>query len=526
MKKLFSILIICTIVLSSFIIVRADEQAPEVPQIRVTTANGNGNSLEKADGYTDAQISIKGLDNSLLEDAVSFKVRGNSTAMVGISKKAFTFKFSSKKDVLGMGKGKKWALLANTFDPTLMRNYIAFDLAKKLGIEYTSEQKVVELWVDNVFKGCYLLIEPVQAGSDRVDIDTKGNDGKKDFMIELEALREDEDVTYFKSSGYRFGISEPEEPDEEQTAYINGVIDDVFAALKSGDREQIEAKLDVESFAKFYIFNEFLKPLDVNFSSVFFFYKDGKLHAGPPWDYDLCQGNVSETFSNQSRRALDPENFYVREFHFFSRLTGFDWFREEAVKVFSENISLFQNIYTYGGVMDTFLSDYQNVISRNYNEAGWKVNRYWVNVQKVPLATYDENLDFLRDWLRTRTTWLANTYSITLPEEPQPTEPTTVTAEPTTVTAEPTTVTEATTETTQPVETTAPVTETTEAPYETGDINLDRSVNVKDATLLQMYLANLKTLSELQLSLSDVNRDGKINIKDATVIQKIAAKLI
>jgi spore coat protein CotH len=215
----------------------------------VTTANGNGNSLEKADGYTDAQISIKGLDNSLLEDAVSFKVRGNSTAMVGISKKAFTFKFSYKKDVLGMGKGKKWALIANAFDPTLLRNYMALSLAKKLGLAYTSEFRFAELWVDGVFRGCYLLAEPVQEGKDRVNIDVESNEGKNDFLIEYEASRQEDGVTYFTVQNLRFISSEPEEPDEAQLDYIKSTMDAVLSAVRRGNPEEIAQKIDVASFA-------------------------------------------------------------------------------------------------------------------------------------------------------------------------------------------------------------------------------------------------------------------------------------
>ena len=119
-----------------------------VPQIRVVTKDGNGTKLNKADGYVDAEISIADGDDKL-EDSVQFKVRGNTTAMTSILKKAFTFKFDKKKNVLGMGSGKKWALVANSFDPTLLRNYVAFDFAHELEIPFTSDQRYVELWVDD-----------------------------------------------------------------------------------------------------------------------------------------------------------------------------------------------------------------------------------------------------------------------------------------------------------------------------------------------------------------------------------------
>lgn len=137
---------------------------------------------------------------------MNIKVRGNTTALYWVDKKSFTFKFSKKKDVLGMGKGKKWAIVANTFDPTLLRNYLAFETANELEIPYTSNHKFVELWLDGSFRGNYVLFEPVQQGEDRVDIDIKSNNGMKDFLVEYEtetAMQNPND-TYFKAANQRF----------------------------------------------------------------------------------------------------------------------------------------------------------------------------------------------------------------------------------------------------------------------------------------------------------------------------------
>ena len=120
-----------------------------------------------------------------------------------------------------------------------MRNYIAFDIAHELGIDYTSNQKYVELWVDGVFKGCYTLMEPVQQGKDRVDIDIESNNGMKDFLIEYEYNREEEGVTYIKSNGYRFALSEPEEPTAEQLEYIQEKVDIMTAAMVSKNYDRI-----------------------------------------------------------------------------------------------------------------------------------------------------------------------------------------------------------------------------------------------------------------------------------------------
>ena len=249
MKKRI-VCLLCFALLSVFLTIPAEalgneaETAASVaaPQLHIDTVNGNGVSLEKEDGYVDANFSADGGE----EEHIVVKVRGNSTAMT--AKKSFTFKFDKKKDLYGMGKGKKWVLLANPFDPTLLRSYIAFDFAQELGLSYTSRQKIVELWLDGKFRGCYTLMEPVQEGKDRVDIDIEGN---RDFMLEYERLRTDEGTAYITVGGLRFGISEPDEPDEEQVAYITETLQRLTDIINSGDREAIEEALDIPSFAKF-----------------------------------------------------------------------------------------------------------------------------------------------------------------------------------------------------------------------------------------------------------------------------------
>lgn len=59
-----------------------------------------------------------------------------------------------------------------------------------------------------------------------------------------------------------------------------------------------------------------------------------------------------------------------------------------------------------------------------------------------------------------------------------------------------------------------------------GDVNGDRKLNIRDATLIQKYLAKLTVYSGEQVYLADFNGDKVVNIKDATTIQKKLANLI
>lgn len=59
-----------------------------------------------------------------------------------------------------------------------------------------------------------------------------------------------------------------------------------------------------------------------------------------------------------------------------------------------------------------------------------------------------------------------------------------------------------------------------------GDVNRDGKLNIRDATLIQKYIAKISELDDEQIMLADFNQDGKVNVKDATRIQKKIANLI
>ena len=451
------------------------QEAPQaqVPQIRVTTENGNGTTLEKADGYVNAKISITDPDGSVLEDDVSFKVRGNTTALSWVKKKAYTFKFAKKKELYGMGKGKKWVLLANTFDPTLIRNHMAFDTARELGITYTPGQKVTEVWVDGTFLGCYTLMTPVQEGKDRVDINIENG---KDFMVELESINVEDDVTYFKEGGWRYAVKEPEEPDEEEAAYIQDTFASVVKTLKNGTEAEIRDAIDVESFAKFYTLNEYLKTFDFSMSSVFFYYKDGKLYAGPPWDYDISAGNANKDISARGKGTYEAEGLFCSDKNLYQLLCKKTWFNAEVKQVYEAHQAWFDNLGADDGYTDTFRKTYADVIERNFKDAGWNIGKWWINHQRKPEDNYEDNYQFLKDWCRRRSAWLDNYFAV-------------------------------------------------KTFYRKGDADGNGVIDINDATVIQQMVAELDIpfdeLAPLRASVT-----GKaLSIDDATAVQYSAADL-
>ncbi|WP_405358351.1 CotH kinase family protein [Ruminococcus sp.] len=478
MKRIISFFLIL-IMLFSFPCISssaATSQDPPVPQIEITTDAGNGLSLEKADGYVGAHITITDADGSAVDDTISLKVRGNSTAMEHVTKKSFNFKFAKKTEILGMGKGKKWALLANCFDPTLLRNYLAFDLAQELDLPYTSQQRYAEVWLDGSYRGCYTVYEPVQEGTDRVDIDIESNDGKKDFLLEYEASRTEADVSYVSAGGLRFAMSDPDEPTEDQLAYVTDTLNNIINTLKNGTEEEIRQTIDVNSFAKFYLLNEYAKTGDFGLSSVFFFYKDGVLYAGPAWDYDLALGNLNgDLNSTAAKQGSRTDGIMQADKNFYRLLTGKDWFQTEVKRVYAQHYDYIENISANSGQLDALRVENQALFDRNFSV--WNVNRWWLNYQKPPLRTYDDNFNFLKTWCAERHLWLSDYYGLY------------------------------------------------RYSYLRGDSDGNGEVNILDATLIQRILANLQADDDGMITLRAALSGDTLDIIDVTCLQRYIAQM-
>ncbi len=380
----------------------------EVPQIYLSTENGKGNSLQKTTGYVNTSIVIADGSSTFTDEGASIKVRGNTTALG--EKKPFNIKLSSKQDLFGMGSAKKWCLLANCFDPTLLRNYTALTLAKELGIPYTSENCFVDLWLDGVYKGSYLFTEAVEAGKTRVDVDVKGGD----FILEYERERVEDGTTYItNNNGLRFSFKEPEELTDAQFENAKEALDRITAIIDSGDFSEVEKVIDIESFAKFYVLNEYMKTVDFKYSSVYFFYKDGILYAGPAWDFDLSSGNHKDNAS----ATRDYKGAWAKDGNLFPYLWKYGGFQKAVKNVLDQYSGSISGVAADGGFIDTAYGTYRASFERNFNEAGWDISKKYSNNMMTPFATLDENIGYLKSFLYNRYLWMNQYYGNLVPED-------------------------------------------------------------------------------------------------------------
>jgi uncharacterized repeat protein (TIGR02543 family) len=259
----------------------------------------------------------------------NIKGRGNST-WTGTLKKSYNINTGTNCTVNGMAKNKKYSLLANFQDPSLIRNRLLYDLADSVGIPYATDSRFADLYVNGLYVGSYLLTEKYDSIEDLSEKITYTDDSKTEvsdmeFMIELawDSAGEDTETVITRDSGKYLIITLPEMTEENSAVktFIKSKFEALFTALNNSSttRSQLEALIDVDSLAKVYLINELGKNWDAGVSSFYLTYQNGKFVASPVWDFDNALGNPNKTNSqttegwwfetNDNPNLSDSSNF-------------------------------------------------------------------------------------------------------------------------------------------------------------------------------------------------------------------------
>ena len=365
---------------------------------------------------------------------VEVKLRGNSTREV--DKKAYTIKFEVDESLLGMEPGRKWALVSNPFDKSLIRPAVGLAYAQALGVEYTPDFRLCKVWLNDEYMGIYTAMEPVEAGEGRVE--------ECDFLLERNIGRYEDDKTYIDSSlGLRFEFNEPDEPDEMQIEHCYELLAAAEEAICSKNHEQYEQFIDVQSFVDFYIVYELIKDVDFGEYSTRYYFRDGIMYAGSPWDLDLTMGNVSadkEEFKYAAYNNADgagdesgdsTQGLWASAADYYYWLCRDPWFMElvqqrwRAVRDITENLAVDNELGI--NLIDRYIMAYEDELNGNFHDGSFVdeaaadgaavntgvVDNSWsvsepahMSEWQEPADTYAENVEMLRVWLIKRASYL------------------------------------------------------------------------------------------------------------------------
>ena len=292
-----------------------------LPTVYVDTEGGKG--IYSKEEYVNASVKIRGTDKYESLGATSCQIRGRGNTTWGWPKKPYLIKLDEKQHIFGMHKHKRWVLLANFMDRTLMRNLVSMKVSSMTNLAWTPGCVPVELVLNGKHQGSYLLIEQVRVDNHRVNVtemtktDNTGDAVTGGYLLELD-FHYDNEVQWIDPHGYNnqwgngvpFAVKYPD-PDDltpQQQAYIKKYVSDAANALYGNDfKDPVNgyAKyIDVDSFIDYWIVFEVMGNHELSNPGSVFMHKDrgGKLVAGPCWDFDW--GVLSYKTSPQAQTGL------------------------------------------------------------------------------------------------------------------------------------------------------------------------------------------------------------------------------
>jgi len=361
----------------------------------------DGKPIESKEVYVDGQIKItNGLEGAVLfEGITAIKGRGNSTW--GMPKRPYRIKLDEKTSLLGMPADKSWALMANYGDQSLLRNDVAFEVSRRLELEYTPRQQPIELFLNGEYMGNYTLTEHVKEGENRVPID-EDNGG---FIIEADGYAAQEPSHFYTPRGMPITIKFPDEdditPDEFQ--YIKDYVTSFENSLLipgDGSEANYQQYFDLESFVNYYLINEICGNSDMLWSMRMYkkSSQDSKIYIGPVWDFDLG-------FNNDKRLGDSEKKLMLTEAHeprdWMNQLMNDPEFKKLARSRWNTVKEKVQSIPEYVDEKAEQIKYSQIPNFKRWDVLGTNINQSWYTGE-----THQDYVDFIRNYLTVRIDWL------------------------------------------------------------------------------------------------------------------------
>lgn len=302
--------------------------AGALPELRLSFRGGTG-ALQREVWTQPAALSVVMPDGREVYRSrrAAVKLHGHSTAAK--AKKPVALHLASPAPLLGMARGRRWVLLANVMDHSYMRNRLAFAMARLTSLPWTPDSRFVNVVVNGRPQGCYLLVEAVRVGPQRVDVGGRGG-----FLVELDAYRDASAVFLTPRRRLPVGVKWPADPSPRRLRQIRSFFDCVEELLYGApaDTGRLWSEcLDRLSFTDWWIVHELAQNAEPNGPRSCYMYRPagGLLHAGPVWDFDLSFIDVGLDAGGDLRPArlrrtdavlLTVDSIYNRRALWFDRL--------------------------------------------------------------------------------------------------------------------------------------------------------------------------------------------------------------
>ena len=382
-------------------------QLTNLPTVSIHTLNGEI-PYDKVHQIVSQLTIISDDGKQILSEPGTTRERGNYSR--NFDKKPYRIKFDEKQHLLDApAKAKKWTLINNYGDKTLMRNLLAFELSKLLGMPYTPFGTAVDVLLNGEYKGCYQLCDQISVNKNRVAItemtpmDNSGDALTGGYLIEVDAYANQEKSWFSSYKGTPVTIKSPEEDSitVEQRQYIQ----DHFNAMEF----DFFHYLDRNTFLRHFLVGEMSGNTDTYWSV--FMYKqrnDDLLYTGPVWDFDLAFDNDLRIYpvcnksdfiyrsggstAGKMRELVD--NFVLRDEDSMAQLINI-WDKARQSGLTEENL------VAWIDHMEQKLA-----VSQRLNFLRWPILNQRVHQNPQALGSFEAEVEVVRRFVKERLRWM------------------------------------------------------------------------------------------------------------------------
>lgn len=265
----------------------------------------------------------------------SIRLRGNTSS--NYDKRPMAIRLNEKAGILGMKEHRRWILLSPWTDMSLIRNYLAFNIAQTIqnhfingptdgstygkGLVWNPSGQNVELVINGIHAGNYLFCEQIKINKNRL----KMTNPIFEDVVEKNTSPTVKDCSYLiefdnnYDETWKFKTTMRELPclfkDDFKVTAKNGTTYDgsaIFENLKTyinaiesnltyGYYTEAYKSLDINSVIDYWFVYEIAMNDEIQHPKSVYMYKDGdgKLSAGPVWDFDSQNFTNVDTEKNQ-----------------------------------------------------------------------------------------------------------------------------------------------------------------------------------------------------------------------------------
>ena len=290
-------------------------QLTNLPTVVINTKN-NIDPYDKVNEIASSFTIIYANGSKVQIETGTTRLRGN--ASISFPKKPYRIKLDTKKhmfkdsDMKSPAKAKKWTLINNYGDKSLMRNLISFEVSRRMKMPYTPWSKPVDVVVNGEYKGCYQLTDQINIDKDRVNIteiepeDIEGEALTGGYLLELDGYASQETSWFTTRFGSPVTIKSPDDNSitTEQHKYIEDFYNQMEMRIMSKNFKDPEvgyrSMLDEKSLQRYWLVEELTGNPDA-FHSCYISKDRGvnKLRVETVWDFDLAFDNDSRFYPNR-----------------------------------------------------------------------------------------------------------------------------------------------------------------------------------------------------------------------------------